>query len=109
MRPAGLAAYEKRKPERSGIYAYESGGSLSDEQRARLLANPAAAAFWELATASYRKVAENWVVSAKREETRESRLVQLIEDSAAGLLIKSQRYGEEPKWVAKAAEAARQA
>jgi len=109
MRPAGLAAYEKRKPERSGIYAYEAGGSLSDEQRARLLANPAAAAFWELSTASYRKVAENWVVSAKREETRESRLVQLIEDSAAGLLIKSQRYGEEPKWVAKAAEAARQA
>ena len=51
MRPAGLAAYEKRKPERSGIYAYEAGGSLSDEQRARLLANPAAAAFWEIATA----------------------------------------------------------
>jgi len=109
MRPAGVAAYEKRKPERSGSYAYESGGSLSDEQRTRLLANPAAAAFWELATASYRKVAENWVVSAKREETRESRLVQLIEDSAAGRLIKPQRYGEEPKWVAKAAEAARQA
>ena len=109
MRPAGLAAYEKRKPERSGIYAYESGGSLSEEQRARLLSNPAAAAFWERATPSYRKVAENWVVTAKREETRESRLVQLIEDSAAGLLIKSQRYGDEPKWVAKAAEAARQA
>ena len=109
MRPAGLAAYEKRKPERSGIYAYESGGSLSDEQRARLLANPAAAAFWEIATATYRKVAENWVVTAKREETRESRLVQLIEDCAAGRLIKSQRYGEEPRWVAKAAEAARQA
>jgi uncharacterized protein YdeI (YjbR/CyaY-like superfamily) len=109
MRPAGLAAYEKRKPERSGIYAYESGGSLSEEQRARLLSNPAAAAFWERSTPSYRKVAENWVVTAKREETRESRLVQLIEDSAAGLLIKSQRYGDEPKWVAKAAEAARQA
>lgn len=109
MRPAGLAAYERRKAERSGIYAYEAGGSLSDEQRARLLANPAAAAFWEVATASYRKVAENWVVTAKREETRESRLEQLIEDSAAGLLIKSQRYGEEPKWVARAAVAAREA
>ena len=74
---------------------------LSDEQRARLLADPAAAAFWEVATPTYRKMAENWVVSAKREETRESRLQQLIEDSAAGLLIKSQRYGDEPKWVAK--------
>ena len=109
MRPAGLAAYEKRKPERSGIYAYEAGGTLSDSQRERLLANPAAAAFWEVATATYRKIAENWVASAKREETRESRLVQLIEDSAAGLLIKPQRYGEMPKWVARAAEAARQA
>lgn len=109
MRAAGLAAYDKRKPERSGIYAYESGGSLSESQRARLLADPAAAAFWEVASASYRKVAENWVVTAKREETRESRLVQLIEDSAAGLLIKSQRYGDEPKWVARAAEAARKA
>ena len=109
MRPAGLAAYARRKPERSGIYAYEAGGLLSDEQRARLLADPAAAAFWEVATASYRKVAENWVVTAKREETRESRLVQLIEDSAAGRLIKSQRYGEEPKWVARAEAAAREA
>ncbi len=109
MRPAGLAAYEKRRPERSGIYAYEAGGTLSDEQRARLLAVPAAAAFWDLATASYRKVAENWVVSAKREQTRESRLVQLIADSAAGMLITSQRYRPEPKWVARAAAAAREA
>lgn len=109
MTPAGLAAYDKRRPERSGIYAYEAGALLSDEQRARLMGDPAAAAFWEIATPSYRKIAENWVVTAKREETRESRLVQLIEDSAAGVLIKSQRYGDEPKWVAKAAEAARQA
>ncbi|PUA82778.1 YdeI/OmpD-associated family protein [Nocardioides currus] len=109
MRPAGLAAYEKRRPERSGIYAYEADRPLSDEQRARLLADPAAAAFWELATKTYRRIAENWVVSAKREETRESRLVQLIADCAAGVLIKPQRYGDEPKWVAKAAEAARQA
>jgi len=109
MRPAGLAAYEKRKPERSGIYAYESGGSLSDEQRSRLLADPGAAAFWEIATASYRRVAENGVVTAKRAETRESRLAQLIEDSAAGVLITSQRYGEEPKWVVRAATAAREA
>ncbi len=109
MRPAGLAAYEKRTPERSGIYAYEAGGLLSDAQRERLMANPAAAAFWEIATPSYRKIAENWVASAKREETRERRLVQLIDDCAAGRLITPQRYGDEPAWVARAAEAARQA
>ena len=45
MRPAGLAAYERRTPERSGIYAYESGRELTDEQRATLLGDPRAAAF----------------------------------------------------------------
>lgn len=109
MRPAGLEAFEKRKPERSGIYAYESGQALTDEQRSRLLAHPAAAAFWEIATPSYRKVAENWVASAKRAETRESRLEQLIADCAAGQLIKTQRYGTIPKWVERAAAAARDA
>lgn len=106
MHPAGLAAFERRKPERSGIYAYESGQVLSDDQSARLLADPAAAAFWAEATASYRQSAENWVASAKREETREKRLLQLIDDSANGRLVPSQRYGTIPKWVERAAAAA---
>lgn len=109
MQPAGLAAYEKRKPERSGIYAYENPQALTHEQRTRLLSDRAAAAFWEQATPSYRRVAENWVVTAKREETRESRLLRLIADCAAGRLIKPQQYGAEPKWLAKAAAAARAA
>ncbi len=106
MRPAGIAAYERRRPERSGIYAYEAGLDLSGEQRATLLADPAAAAFWAVATASYRKIAENWVASAKRPQTRESRLAQLIDDSAHGRLIPSQRYGRTPKWLERAAAAA---
>ena len=109
MRPAGIAAFERRIPERSGIYSYESGQALDDDQRARLLADPAAAAFWEVATPSYRRVAENWVVTAKRAETRESRLAQLIDDSAHGRLIPSQRYGRPPTWVERAARAAREA
>jgi uncharacterized protein YdeI (YjbR/CyaY-like superfamily) len=109
MRPAGLAAYERRKPERSGIYAYEAGQELDELQRARLLADPAAAAFWALASPSYRKVAENWVATAKREQTREKRLLQLIDDCAHGRLIPGQRYGTSPKWVDRAAAAARAA
>ena len=35
----------------------------------------------------HRRTATHWVVSAKREETRERRLDQLIESSAAGLHI----------------------
>lgn len=106
MRPAGLAAFERRTPERSGIYAYESGRELDDAQRARLLADPAAAAFWDVATPSYRRVAENWVAGAKREDTREKRLLQLLDDCAHGRLIASQRYGTTPKWVERAAAAA---
>ncbi|WP_353953456.1 YdeI/OmpD-associated family protein [Knoellia sp. S7-12] len=106
MLPAGIAAFEKRKPERSGIYAYEAGQELTEVQRAQLLADPAAAAFWEIASPSYRKVAENWVVTAKREETREKRLLQLIDDCAHGRLIPSQRYGNQPKWVERAGAAA---
>lgn len=106
MRPAGLAAFERRTPERSGIYAYESGHELDETQRARLLADPAAAAFWELATPTYRRTAENWVVSAKREDTRDKRLLQLVDDCAHGRLIASQRYGTTPKWAERAAAAA---
>lgn len=39
----------------------------------------------------YRKTATWWVISAKREETRQRRLRTLIEDSAAGLRIKELR------------------
>lgn len=110
MQPAGLAAFERRRPDRSGIYAYENQGrDLPAEDAARLAADPRAAAFWAETTPSYRKVAVNWVLSAKQAATRERRLDQLIENSATGLLIPSQRYGESPKWVARAAEAARAA
>lgn len=106
MRPAGVAAYERRTPERSGTYAYESGQELTAEQRGRLLADPRAAAFWHEATPSYRRIAENWVATAKREATRESRLAQLVEACAEGRLIPSQRYGTPPRWLDRAAAAA---
>lgn len=106
MRPAGLEAYARRTPERSGIYSYESGRELDEQQRARLLADRSAVAFWEVATPSYRRLTENWVVTAKREDTREKRLVQLIDDCAHGRLIASQRYGTPPRWVARAGAAA---
>ena len=110
MRPAGLAAFERRRSERSGTYSYEQGDvALSDAYAARLAADRAASGFWAESTASYRKVAVNWVMSAKQEATRDKRMAQLIEDSAAGRLIPSQRYGEQPKWVERAAAAARSA
>lgn len=110
MRPAGLAAYQRRKAERSGIYAYEQGEvSLSEQYAGQLAADPAASAFWAEATPSYRKICVNWVMSAKQPATRDKRMAQLIDDSAAGRLVPGQRYGERPKWVERAALAARTA
>ncbi len=110
MRPMGIAAWEKRRPERSGIYAYESGTKeLSPEYAALLVADSAASAFWAQATASYRQGAISWVTSAKQAATADKRMTQLVDDCAAGRLIPPQRYGKPPAWVDRAAAAARAA
>ena len=107
MQPSGLAAFERRREDRSGIYAYENRErELPSHYAAQLAADPAATAFWEVATPSYRKLAVNWVVTAKQEKTRDARMAQLVDDCAAGRMIPSQRYGVEPKWVERAAAAA---
>lgn len=105
MHPAGLAAYERRDKTVAG-YSYETRQELDSDQLAALAAVPAAQAFWDAATPSYRRVAGNWVRSAKREQTRVDRLAALVADCAAGRLIPSQRYGTRPAWVDKAAAAA---
>ena len=100
MRPAGLAAFARRREDRSGVYAYENRDLVwSDDYEALLRADPRASAFWDGATASYRKVATNWVLTAKQEATRDRRMAQLVEDCAHRRLIPSQRYGPEPAWV----------
>lgn len=86
MHPAGIRAFEGRKPEKSAVYSYEQAedARLDDEQAARLQADPAAWEWFSRQTPSYRRSATHWVLSAKRTETRERRLAQLIADSAAG-------------------------
>jgi len=107
MQPSGLAIWEARRRE-PAPYTHEVDGELvlPEEYAARLAASPAATAFWEAATPTYRRVCVNWVLTAKQEATRDRRMAQLVDDSAAGRLIPSQRYGETPKWVAAAARAA---
>ena len=111
MTPAGLAAFEKRRPAQSGVYSYEDRHQieLPAEFKARLAADRKASAFWEAATSGYRASTIYWVMSAKQEATREKRMTQLLEDSAAGRLVPPQRYGDPPAWVARAAAAARAA
>ncbi|MEP7334080.1 MAG: YdeI/OmpD-associated family protein [Terracoccus sp.] len=100
MRPAGFAAFERRREDRSGVYAYENRDRVwSPEFEALLRADETASSFWDAATAGYRKVATNWVVTAKQESTRRRRMAQLVDDCTNFRLIPSQRYGDEPAWA----------
>lgn len=88
MRPAGLAAFERRTDERTGTYSFESEtAGLGDEYEAALRADTKAWAFWQSQPPGYRKTAAHWVTSAKKEETRQRRLATLIDDSRAGRRI----------------------
>lgn len=89
MHPAGLKAFENRDRRRDGVYSYENAArQLPAAEEGRLRANPEAWAFWQSQPPSYRRNAAYWVLSAKREETRERRLETVIADSAAGRRIK---------------------
>lgn len=90
MTPAGLRAFEARKPEKTGIYSFEhkTPPRLEAAQEKILRANAKAAAFFDAQAPWYRRTATHWVVSAKRAETRERRLAQLVADSAAGRTIR---------------------
>jgi uncharacterized protein YdeI (YjbR/CyaY-like superfamily) len=91
MRPAGLAAFERRSDDRTGVYSFERETELAPEYDARLRANRAASEYFDSRPPWYRRTAIHLVMSAKREETRERRLAQLIADSAAGRDIKQLR------------------
>jgi uncharacterized protein YdeI (YjbR/CyaY-like superfamily) len=88
MRPAGLAAFEARTPEKTGVYSYEREAAvLTPDEEGLLRSDVAAWADWERRSPSYRRTVTYWVVSAKRPETRARRLEQLIAASAAGQLV----------------------
>jgi uncharacterized protein YdeI (YjbR/CyaY-like superfamily) len=94
MRPAGLAAFERRSEQRTGVYSFErpDEAQLSPDQERRFKADAAAWKWFQGQPPWYRRTATHWVVSAKREQTRERRLAQLIADSAAGRKIRPLAY-----------------
>jgi len=88
MHPAGIAAFEARRADRSAVYSYErrhEATLVPDEER-RFRANEAAWTSFAGRSPSVRTTAIWWVVSAKRPETRERRLASLIEESSMGRL-----------------------
>ena len=88
--PAGAAAFLRRTEEKSGTYSFEqeTAPSLSAKFLAQLKSNDAAWTDWQSRPPGYRKLVAHWVMSAKREATRERRLVTLIKDSGTGRKVK---------------------
>jgi uncharacterized protein YdeI (YjbR/CyaY-like superfamily) len=88
MAPAGVAAHAGRDPTRAGQYSFENRDVvLSPAFTKRFQAKKRAWAFFEKQPPGYRRVAAFWVMSAKREETRERRFDRLVEDSGNGMRI----------------------
>ena len=85
MHRAGLAAYERRAPERTGIYSFENAPrELPPEYEKTFRQNKAAWKFFQEQPPGYKRLMVFRTVSAKKEETRLRRLKQLIESSEKG-------------------------
>jgi uncharacterized protein YdeI (YjbR/CyaY-like superfamily) len=86
MMPAGLAAWERRDPKKSGIYLFERNNPVAFDAEAerRFKRSRRAWTFFQAQPPGYRRLATHYVTSAKRPETRERRLTALIECSARG-------------------------
>jgi uncharacterized protein YdeI (YjbR/CyaY-like superfamily) len=93
VRPTGLKAFAARAPEKSGVYAYENrqAAKLTKADEKLFRAQRGAWEFFQTQPESYRTTATWWVVSAKREETRQEHLETLIADSKAKRRIKQLR------------------
>lgn len=82
---SGRAAFAARDEQRSRIYAYENRSLGLDEARqAEFRSHKRAWNFFETQAPWYRRTAAYWVMSAKREDTKDSRLKTLIAHSQKG-------------------------
>ena len=86
MRPAGLAAFEKRDEKKSAIYSYEQRTTTAFDPayEKTFRANKKAWAFFAGQPPWYQRVVRYAVMSAKNEATRLRRLQRVIDASANG-------------------------
>ncbi len=93
MTKAGMAAFEARREDRTGVYAFEQRNpGLSEEYRRQFRTRRAAWTYFEGEAPWYRRTASHWVMSARREETRRKRLDTLISCSAEKQRIPQLRW-----------------
>jgi uncharacterized protein YdeI (YjbR/CyaY-like superfamily) len=86
---AGRAAFAARRDDRTAVYTHEQAETpeLDEAFTARFMASADAWEWFQLQPPFYRRQAAHWVMSAKKQETRERRLAALIADSEAGLRV----------------------
>jgi uncharacterized protein YdeI (YjbR/CyaY-like superfamily) len=84
MLPAGEAAFGRRRQDRTAVYSFERELELDEDARAAIEA-AGGWAFFEVQSKSYRRSAGNWIMSARKPETRAKRLAEVVEASAAGV------------------------
>jgi uncharacterized protein YdeI (YjbR/CyaY-like superfamily) len=85
MHPAGIRAFETRDRRRDAGYSYERPpAELPEDMATRLQADSVARNRWEAERPSFRRQASHWVTSAKKEETRERRFVELLDALRSG-------------------------
>ena len=89
MTEAGREAFSRRREEKSGIYSYEQRDSaeLSREDEAMFRESRKGWKFFASQPPGYRHLMIYHVVSAKRPETRRSRLQKLIDASEKGVRL----------------------
>ena len=86
MHAAGLEAYARRDPKRTGIYAFENEPrQLSPAYEEMFRQNKKAWKFFEEMAPSLKRVSIYWIMSAKKEETRLRRLKHVIDNSDKGV------------------------
>jgi uncharacterized protein YdeI (YjbR/CyaY-like superfamily) len=88
MQPAGLKAFAgaEEKP-RSYSYEQRTTAQLGAAAEKQFRANKKAWPFFQAQPPWYRRTATWWVISAKKEETRQTRLARLIADCGKGKRI----------------------
>jgi uncharacterized protein YdeI (YjbR/CyaY-like superfamily) len=88
MAAPGLAAFRARDRSRTGLYSFERAAmKLAPAYLRRLRGDADAWRFYQGQAPWYRRVTAFYVMSAKREETRDRRFAKLLACSAAGKRI----------------------
>lgn len=81
MTPAGQKTFEARKEAKTGIYSHEMEHMLDPAYEKQFKMNQTAWEFFEKQPPSYKRITIHWLMSAKQEKTRVSRLEKVISES----------------------------